>query len=253
MGTKLWQNFLKSSKYRNFIKDKIIDEYTKLNCNHLVEIWPWKWVITKYLVNEFSDISLFEKDTSLISYLQEILVHENQKIYNQDILLSNLSNFDENKTFIFGNIPYYITSPIIRKFFVENNFVGWILLIQKEVWEKISTNSSKKSYLRWLVNFKNNVYYLKKVPSNVFSPKPKIDSCLIKIEYDLKKNKDINYEKFLEFINLYSSFSRKTLWKSTKILEKKKINKFIIPDHVLQKRLENLTREELKVIINNQY
>jgi 16S rRNA (adenine1518-N6/adenine1519-N6)-dimethyltransferase len=53
------------------------------------------------------------------------------------------------KTLVVGNLPYYITSPILRKFFTGDDLVfpGGIFLVQKEVAEKIMTSAKKKSFL----------------------------------------------------------------------------------------------------------
>jgi 16S rRNA A1518/A1519 N6-dimethyltransferase RsmA/KsgA/DIM1 with predicted DNA glycosylase/AP lyase activity len=75
--------------------------------------------------------------------------------------------------------------------------------------------------LWWLVNFKNDVNFFRTVSANSFNPIPKVNSCLIEIIKVKTKNLDINFDKFVELLNLFSPYSRKTLGKIKTLLEKK--------------------------------
>ena len=66
------------------------------------------------------------------------------------------------KTLVVGNLPYYITSPILRKFFTHpdtdipdmtQQFAGGIFMVQDEVGQKVRSDATKKSFLRWLLNY----------------------------------------------------------------------------------------------------
>jgi 16S rRNA (adenine1518-N6/adenine1519-N6)-dimethyltransferase len=81
------------------------------------------------------------------------------------VLEQSLDPYDQVKTLVVGNLPYYITSPIFRKFFEDHQFTGGVFLIQKEVAEKIMTNAHKKSYLRWLLNNHYEIDYCFTVPA----------------------------------------------------------------------------------------
>lgn len=252
MGSYLWQNFLKDIKYIDFTL-KRIEKYF-LN-PAIIEIWPWKWALTKKLINFASRIYLFEKDETFQDILQNI-VWQKWELILWDFLEQDLQSFVANHSLdlsnvcVVGNLPYYITSPIFRKLFVENYiFKYWIFMIQKEVWEKIKTDAKDKSYLRRLVNYAYEVKYLKNVPAKAFNPAPKVDSCLV--EFVWKNNKaDIDFIKFQRLLDLISWFKRKTLSKISKILLKKDV--FLkIPENLSSKRIQELDRQDMKFILKD--
>jgi 16S rRNA (adenine1518-N6/adenine1519-N6)-dimethyltransferase len=156
-----------------------------------------------------------------------------------------------NKTLIVGNLPYYITSPIFRKFFAnwKQEFFGGLFMIQHEVWEKIQTETKKKSFLWRLTNYAYNIYYHKTVPAKAFKPVPKVKSCLVEFQ---KKQKiiDLDFHNLFEFLDLHSQFSRKTLCAISKILLKQNKTTFQIPENLKSKRLEELSWENIQEIIN---
>ena len=253
MSTYLWQNFLTDSTIRHRIADKAQVFYTKNHCKTLIEIWPWKWSITKLILNISQDFVLFEKDETLKEILEEIISKKDGwtvKIIRWDVLEWDLDQFEwkKNQTFVVGNLPYYITSPILRKFFWSGNgeFAGWLFMVQDEVWQKLRFDANKKSYLYWILNYAYEVQYLKTVPAKAFSPAPKVKSCLIWL---VKKSNvpNIPFSELIRFLDLFSPYSRKTLWKISKMLTKKWGN-FVIPENLSNKRLEELDWSQLEEI-----
>lgn len=103
-------------------------------------------------------------------------------------------SIDPSKVCIVGNLPYYITSPIIRKFFADGNpqVPCGVIMIQKEVGDKIKTDAGKKSYLRRLLNYAYQVSYTITVPPAAFSPAPKVHSCVLAITRK-DKPRDIDF------------------------------------------------------------
>jgi len=71
----------------------------------------------------------------------------------------------------------------LRKFFGEGqqDYIGGVFMVQKEVADKLCTDAQKKSYLWWIINFAYDVIYLKTVPAKAFSPAPKVTSALIEL------------------------------------------------------------------------
>lgn len=260
MWTYLGQNFLTDSKVRSYIANKIWDLYKNLDCSALIEIGPGKWSITK-LINQISDnFVVIEKDEQLIQNLKFRIQNWElniKQMIGQDVLEVDVEEILKEKkikvqkTLVIWNLPYYITSPILRKFFADGNpqFPWGIFMLQNEVWEKIRFDAKKKSYLRWLLNYAYDVTYLKMVPAKAFSPAPKVKSCLIQLKIKNGKWK-IKWNGLIEFLDLYSGFSRKTLWAIEKILIKHAKNKFQIPEDLKKKRLEELDWTNLEDIIN---
>ena len=253
MSTYLWQNFLTDSTIRHRIANKAQDFYSKNNCETLIEIWPGKWSITKLILDISPDFVLFEKDETLKKILEEVVAQKESwtaKIIWWDVLQWDLGQFEwkKNQTFVVWNLPYYITSPILRMFFWsgKGEFAGWLFMVQDEVWQKLRFDTGKKSYLYWILNYAYEVQYLKTVPPKAFSPAPKVKSCLIWL---VKKNKvpNISFDELIRFLDLFSPYSRKTLWKISKMISKK-WGSFVIPENLSNKRLEELSWSQLEEI-----
>ena len=255
MSTYLWQNFLKDTNIIKTISTTIQCLYEKTWAKALIEIWPGKGAITKKIFTISPNFFVIEKDTTLKDYLSSFL-QENQIIFwdilEQDISkLLNTVKIKENEAIVVWNLPYYITSPIFKHlFWKENPKLLWgFFMIQNEVWEKIMSNAKKKSYLWRLVNRAYTVEYLKMVPPKCFSPAPKVKSCLVRF---IKKDfpEEISLIALEKFLNLFSPYSRKTLWRIEKMLEKKWETRYHIPEILKPKRLEELNWLDLKTILS---
>ena len=253
MSTYLWQNFLTDSTIRHRIANKAQDFYNRNNCETLIEIWPGKWSITKLILNISPDFVLFEKDETLKEILEEVVAQKESwkaKIIWWDVLDWDLEQFEwkKNQTFVVWNLPYYITSPILRKFFWsgKGEFAGGLFMVQDEVWQKLRFDAGKKSYLYWILNYAYEVQYLKTVPAKAFSPAPKVKSCLIWL---IKKERlpNIQFDELIRFLDFFSPYSRKTLSKISKMISKK-WGSFVIPENLSNKRLEELNWIQLEEI-----
>lgn len=256
MSTYLWQNFLTDSTIRHRIANKTQDFFSKNNCEYLIEIWPWKGSITKLILDISPNFYLFEKDETLKEKLEEVISNKKDwkvEIIRWDVLDSDLHQFSniKEKTFVVWNLPYYITSPILRKFFWsgKGEFSWGLFMVQDEVWEKLRFDASKKSYLYWILNYAYEVQYLKTVPAKAFSPAPKVKSCLIWL---IKKDSipNISFDKLIKFLDLFSPYNRKTLGKISKMIAKK-WDTITIPSNLEGKRLEELNWNQLEEIIWN--
>lgn len=92
--------------------------------------------------------------------------------------------------------------------------------------------------------------YLKMVPPKCFSPAPKVKSCLVKF---IKKevSEPVNFQTLELFLNLFAPYSRKTLGRIAKMIEKKQVDSptFLIPEALAKKRLEELDWDDVAQII----
>ncbi len=261
MWTYLWQNFLTDSKVRSYIADKVSKLFHETDSHCIIEIWPWKWAITKLIDQISSNFILIEKDSDLAKKLQSKKEESElnfTEIINQDVLhvdpYSCLSKYSikPSQTIVIWNLPYYITSPILTKFFWlwKQEFAWWIFMVQDEVWQKICSSANKKSYLRWVLNFAYQVKYLKGIWPKSFSPAPKVKSCLISLTPSAQLP-DIDFWDFMEFLDIYSPFSRKTLNAIQKISIKQEKKLYIIPEKLQKKRLEELSFLDIKEIFDS--
>ncbi len=258
MSTYLGQNFLSDDEIISYIASKIASLCQEKKSEAIFEIGPGKWAITREIRSISKDFWCFEKDETMKNHLKPLV---GDKIIWWDILDLDIEHFIKEKNlspekiFIVWNLPYYITSPILRKFFSSSlsHFSGWFFMIQKEVGDKIKVDASKKSYLRRLLNFFYEVTYCKTVPPSAFSPAPKVHSCLISLTPKPTLWKFftlVSYEKMLVFLDAFSPYKRKTLWKIQKMLSKSEEQPtYSIPEHLATKRLEELTRSDLESIL----
>jgi 16S rRNA A1518/A1519 N6-dimethyltransferase RsmA/KsgA/DIM1 with predicted DNA glycosylase/AP lyase activity len=100
-----------------------------------------------------------------------------------------------------------------------------------------------------LVNYAYDIIYWKTVWAKSFNPAPKVKSCLV--EFKIKTEKiGLDFDKLLEFLELYAPFSRKTLWAIEKILIKQNKKTFSIPEDFKKHRLEELNWNDIENTIN---
>ncbi len=258
MSTYLGQNFLKDSKIISFITQKISDLYEQQQCDTIIEIGPWKWAITKKIKNIGKQFFVIEKDPKMVACLLEKDILQEEQIIHQDVLEANVFSLlhthgirPEN-ALIVGNLPYYITSPIVRKFFGnEQSQYGWgFFMMQREVGDKIKQDAPKKSYLWRLCNFAHEVHYSKTVPAKAFSPAPKVQSCLL--SFVPKHSASGSREQFATLVSLLdhiSPYKRKTMGKIRKMLEKKWISVCPLFPHIASKRLEEVTWDDMLLLL----
>jgi 16S rRNA (adenine1518-N6/adenine1519-N6)-dimethyltransferase len=252
MSTYLGQNFLHDTKVQQYIAEKAALLCSYYDADTIIEIWPGKWAITKRIKNIATNFFVVEKDITMQSYLEKILT-EKQIIF-ADILaidiLSTIEHIQPEKTIVIWNLPYYITSPILRKFFAcgKQIRIGWFFMIQKEVWDKIHSDAKKKSYLWWLLHHSYDVIYTKTVAAKCFRPAPKVQSCLIRI-VPKKQPWQIAFDHLLVFLDIFAPYSRKTMGKIAKMSGLA----IVLDEDVAKKRLEDCCIDDvIGIVTNNQ-
>jgi len=186
----------------------------------VLEIGPGKGFLTEELLKNSLQVIAVEKDDRLIEILDEkfkkeiaskklILIHQDVLDFQpQKYKLTN-SNYK-----LIANIPYYLTGQIFRLFLESDNQPSKIvLMVQKEVANRIIARDEKESILSMSVKAYGKPRYVKKVPARYFSPKPKIDSAIILIDNISKgifKNKN-EEQAFFNLMKTGFSHKRKTL------------------------------------------
>ena len=240
---KRWgQNFLVDPNIIN----KIISSINIKPSDSILEIGPGKGAITTLLAEKVKKITAIEIDTNLCEALENRNI-PNLKIINNDILKIDLSKINSN--IIVGNLPYYITTPILFKIFKSTlNWEKIYFTMQKEVGDRITGKPNTKSYGRLTIMSQifSNTKILFNISPQVFRPIPKVESSLIEFSKSTSFKID-NYTKFEEIIR--KIFNKR----------RKKFKNCITPDmdlnlskkiELLNKRPEQITIQEYIDLIN---
>ena len=184
-----------------------------------------------------------EKDPRMLEILKENLKgFKNIKIINQDILKVSLLSKNYK---IISNLPFYITAPVIRKFLESKNPPKeMILIIQKEVAQRICAKPPKMSILTVSVQFYADVKIVSYISKKSFRPIPKVDSAIIKIVPE-KKYKDVDIDLFFKIVKAGFSHPRKQLANNLSNglkLNKEKVNDLLLRNNIKpSQRAETLT------------
>ena len=205
---KKWgQNFLIDN---NVIKN-IITIVNPSKNDFIIEIGPGKGALTVPLSQKVENILAIEIDPLLTNYLVNKKI-ANLTLFNKDILDWNHSEIcAKNKAIkIDGNLPYNITSPIIFKFLKNDFWNEMIIMVQKEVAKRITSQFNCKDYSRISVMCQTffNVRAELEVSHNSFHPRPKVDSTILKFK---RKDNNLNIDEYSLFIKRCFAKRRKTM------------------------------------------
>ena len=225
------QNFLKD---KNIIK-KIIG-LIKITNQNLIEIGPGLGALTNEIIKENpKKLILIEKDNKISKILKEKFKDDKRiLIFNNDILKMDLSQY---KNFsVISNLPYNLSVKIIFKLLnQEIKFNEIILMIQKEVASKLNYNDrNKNNKYKFLIETISKYKICFNVSKNVFYPKPKVESSVIKI---IPKKHFYNFKQLDNFSKVIFSQRRK---KIKNILNLKNKNTLLE-----NKRSEDLNHKDL--------
>lgn len=264
----LGQNFLTDENIVNKIA-----EGAEIGSEDLViEIGPGMGVLTAAAAEMAAAVIAVEIDSHLIPILRETLsAYKNVTIVNADIMKTDVRDLiakaksQSGRAFsgvkIIGNLPYYITTPILMKILEENGhgdgFDSITVMLQKEVAERINAEPGSKAYgaLSLAVQYYCTVDMVASVPKEVFMPRPKVDSAVIRL--NLRKSAPVKLTSpgdFFAVIKAGFGQRRKTLLNSlTGVcgLEKTDIAEILEQVGVApQRRAETLSLREFADIAN---
>lgn len=242
----LGQNFLINES----ILDEIVESADISDDDVVLEIGTGIGTLTSKLCERAKKVIAVEIDKNLLPILQETLSDfDNITIINKDILKINineeLTNLGINqKIKVVANLPYYITTPIIMKILEEKvNVDCMVLMLQKEVANRINATTSTKDYgsLSIAVQYYCDTDIVCKVPKNSFIPEPNVDSLVIKLSVNEKRKVDIQDEDlFFKIVRGSFSKRRKTILNSLagyeNLVDKEKIEKILEKANIDTKR-----------------
>ena len=246
----------KKSLGQNFLIDhniakKISNTIPNFKEYNLIEVGPGKGFLTDGILSKNpKKLTIIEKDQYLFLKLKEkYRAVKNINVIYHDALKYNYKE-NLNAKIIISNLPYNISIKLIVKWLkMKNHFIELILMIQKEVAQKMNYNNIKKNRLNCFIENTSKIFNIEfHVSKNVFIPKPKIDSSVIKIipKNDIK----IDLDRFELFTREIFQHKRKKL---SKFIKAKKINIDNSLDDLIEKRAEDLSNNELLKIFNKFY
>jgi 16S rRNA (adenine1518-N6/adenine1519-N6)-dimethyltransferase len=223
----LGQHFLTSQS----ALDKIIGAGDIVSGDIVVEVGPGKGILTESLLTFAGKVIAIEKDRELVAHIKQTFRADIDG-HRLDLIEADVLDFNPSKVFsskialrykVIANIPYYITNAIIR-LFLENNAQPelMVILIQKEVAERIVAKDGKESLLSIAVKIYGNPKIVAKVPAGAFNPPPKVDSAILAIKDISKKNfASIDEKVFFKIVRAGFAHKRKLLASNLASLYKK--------------------------------
>ena len=178
----LGQNFLHD---RNLARS-IVDELRLETGDYVVEIGPGLGALTEHLLAAGATVLALEKDGRLASFLRGRYPSPALEVRHVDALKFDVSTlFTRPRVKLIGNLPYYVASELLHRFLEYPSPISLaVLMLQKEVVDRLIARSGTKEYgaLTVLMQQHHQIRYLRKVPAEVFIPRPDVDSALVSIE-----------------------------------------------------------------------
>ncbi|MFZ5801288.1 MAG: 16S rRNA (adenine(1518)-N(6)/adenine(1519)-N(6))-dimethyltransferase RsmA [Candidatus Omnitrophota bacterium] len=217
----LGQNFLNNAK----ISQRIIQSCDLSLSDEVLEIGPGRGALTRQLAPLVKRIIAVEIDRRLCEQLRQELKFNNLEIVCQDILRFDFSKV-ASKLKVIGNIPYYISTPIISHLLGNKGKIDAIYLsLQKELGLRAAALPGGKEYgaFSCFVQHHTEPEILFPISKGCFSPQPKVDSVFVRLRVrpqPLIKVKDEEY--FFKIIHAAFSQRRKTLGNALSALLPKK-------------------------------
>jgi len=240
--SKAWgQNFLVD---RNIL-DKVVQAAELSQADHVVEIGPGAGALTALLAKEAGEVTAVEIDGKLIPLLREVTEGlENVTIVHDDFLkysrllaarllaartdIPPVCRGEKDKptrntrvlaarTYkLVGNLPYYITTPIIAGMFetAQEPPELAVFMVQKEVAERLLSPPGKKAYgaISVMVQYYAEIEMLSSVSREVFFPRPNVDSAIIRLRpKDLSADDEGTAARMFKLVRAGFDMRRKTL------------------------------------------
>ena len=216
----LGQHFLRNER----VLQTIVETAQITKDETVLEIGPGDGVLTVALLATGARVVAVEKDDRLIELLQtkfaSAIKNKQLELIHDDILEFDLALKLGSKTYkLVANLPYYLTGQILRQFLTTDHQPQiMVLMLQKEVAERIAARDGKESILSISVKVYGAPRYIKTVPAGNFEPPPKVDSAIVLIDRINKNDfQEVSEEKFFKLLKQGFAGKRKMLRNNLKL------------------------------------
>ncbi|MDX1439005.1 MAG: 16S rRNA (adenine(1518)-N(6)/adenine(1519)-N(6))-dimethyltransferase RsmA [Rubricoccaceae bacterium] len=183
----------------------------------VVEIGPGEGALTGLLLARYPNLIAVEVDEEAVGHIE--MQYPDLEIMNQDVLALNWGNLSDENTndqlcYVVGNLPYYITSPILFGLLdARLHIKRAVLMMQKEVADRIVAVPGSKTYgiLSVQVQLLAKPTKLFSVSRHVFYPKPKVESAVIALDFDHSDKFDFDVDQMKRVVRTAFGQRRKML------------------------------------------
>jgi 16S rRNA (adenine1518-N6/adenine1519-N6)-dimethyltransferase len=210
----LGQVFLTSDQ----VIEQIVSASTLRSNTPLVEIGPGLGVLTRALAPMVTSMWAVELDLDKIDTLNRELREFPIEYVHKDALKLNLKDlWGDRKGYLVGNLPYYITSPLIMHFLEQEDVLsGMTIMVQKEVADRIAAPPGSKTYgvLSVAVQISAEVTKVVDALPSDFWPAPKVTSTVLRLDLRSYPGFEVNKKEFFRIVKAAFSQRRKTLGNS---------------------------------------
>lgn len=193
--------------------DRIAEAACAQDSPLVIEIGPGRGALTECLLERAQQVIAIEIDPVLVQYLRQkfadAIAAERLTLIEADILKADLSAWGPAP--VVGNLPYYITSPILERTFAAKTVTQAVFLMQAEVAARLCANPGSRDYgyLSVVAQAQAQVERLFDVPAAAFRPPPKVESAVVRLTPRDAGIRDM--AKFLRFASVCFRQKRKTL------------------------------------------
>jgi 16S rRNA (adenine1518-N6/adenine1519-N6)-dimethyltransferase len=219
----------KSRLGQNFLRDqdairRIVAALGDCSDHTVVEIGPGQGAITRTLAAKAGSLIAIEVDPELAARLatafprSESTLATNVRIETSDVLAFNFEAAAQavgQRLIVVGNLPYYITSPILMKLAGNSSVLEHaVLMVQREVADRITAQPGSRDYglLSVTVQLHGPVEQLFTLPPDAFSPPPEVHSTVFRWRFAPRfRELGVEREPFLAFLRRVFALKRKTL------------------------------------------
>jgi 16S rRNA (adenine1518-N6/adenine1519-N6)-dimethyltransferase len=210
---KLGQHFLTDPSWQERIASAV-----RIDNGMWVEIGAGRGEMTTRLAKRASNVFAIELDPQLARRLREVTAPcQNVEVVESDVMTVNFDKLTGGGPFsVYGNLPYYITSPILHRLFEHADEIAAIhIVIQLEVAVRIIAKPERRDYgyLSVVSQWFSRPEIAFRIPPGAFRPPPKVDSALVSFRMPGARAKiSVNDETaFLDFVKECFAQKRKTL------------------------------------------